>query len=256
MIYWFSGTGNSRYVAERIAGLVGEPTQSIDDTKEIEGNEALVGLVFPVYGWMPPAIVRRFAQANAAKLNAAPYSFAVMTCGDDAGKALDVLRATGVKPQSAFTVIMPNTYVSLPGFDIDSDAVRKHKLQNCAGRIDHISAQIAARAKVVDIHEGMLPRTKTYLLGRIISGYLTASRKFRAGDACNSCGTCARACPVGNIPAVKPRPVWGDNCTGCLACYHVCPRHAIAFGSFTGGKGQYTLKRHTNEIPAPQTKHA
>lgn len=256
MIYWFSGTGNSRYVAERIAELIGEPTQSIAGINEIGETEDIVGIVFPVYGWMPPTIVRRFAQANATRLNAAAYSFAVMTCGDDAGKALNVLRATGFTPQSAFTVIMPNTYVSLPGFDIDSDAVRKHKLRNCAERIDQIAAKIAARDKAIDIHEGMLPRTKTYLLGRIIAGYLTASRKFRAGKACNSCGTCARACPVGNIPTVKPRPAWGDNCTGCLACYHVCPRHAIAFGSFTGGKGQYTLQRHTNEIPAPQTKHA
>lgn len=249
MIYWFSGTGNSRYVAERIAELTGEHTQSIADTGEAGETGGVAGLVFPVYGWMPPAIVRRFAQANAARLNAAAYSFAVMTCGDDAGKALDVLKATGFTPQSAFTVIMPNTYVSLPGFDVDGDAVRKRKLQSCAGRIGEISALTAARAKTTDVHEGLLPRTKTYLLGRIIAGYLTASRKFRAGDACNSCGTCAKACPVGNIPAVKPRPVWGGNCTGCLACYHVCPRHAIAFGTFTKGKGQYTLRRHIGEVP-------
>lgn len=250
MIYWFSGTGNSRYVAERIAGLTGGQTQGIAGTGDAAENDAVAGVVFPVYGWMPPAIVRRFAQANAVRLNAAAYSFAVMTCGDDAGKALDVLKATGFNPQGAFTVTMPNTYVSLPGFDIDSDAVRKHKLQGCAGRISEISAMIAARAKTTDVHEGMLPRTKTYLLGRIIAGYLTASHKFRAGDACDSCGTCAKVCPVGNIPAVKPRPVWGDRCTGCLACYHSCPRHAIAFGSFTKGKGQYTLRRHIGEVPA------
>ena len=245
MIYWFSGTGNSRFVAERLAELTGDTAQSIflppKETADV------VGLVFPVYGWMPPAVVSQFIEKNLHSLVSAKYGFVVMTCGDDAGKALDLVRKQGFAPDSAFSVFMPNTYVSLPGFDVDSDKARKSKLGNCLARVAHIAKEVSQRRKTTDVHEGMLPRTKTYLLGRLSRKYLVDDRKFTANTSCNSCGGCQKTCPTGNITMHENRPSWNGNCTGCLACYHTCPKHAINFGSQTRKKGQYIFARHSGE---------
>lgn len=245
MIYWFSGTGNSRFVAEKLAELTGDTAQSIFLTPK--GTEDVVGLVFPVYGWMPPAVVSRFIEKNLHSLVSAKYGYVVMTCGDDAGKALDLVCKRGFVPDSAFSVIMPNTYVSLPGFDVDSDKVRKNKLGNCLARVAHIAQEVSQRRKTTEVREGMLPRTKTYLLGKLSRKYLVDDRKFCVSASCNSCGGCQKACPAGNITIHESRPVWNGKCTGCLACYHTCPKHAINFGSQTRRKGQCIFARHSGE---------
>lgn len=53
MIFYFSGTGNSRWAAEQIAALTGDETRDIsrlEKTPEIR-NEGQIGLVFPIYAW-------------------------------------------------------------------------------------------------------------------------------------------------------------------------------------------------------------
>jgi ferredoxin len=254
MIYYFSGTGNSRHIATLLARLTGDTLQAIPDAAPCPpAGTTAVGLVFPVYAWMPPRIVCRFAERLTASIAPGTYLYAVMTCGDDAGKALDVLRRTGFRPHSAFTVIMPNTYVSLPGFNVDKDAVRRSKLAACHARVQAIAAAVSAHHRMTDVHEGFLPRTKTYILGALSARYITLDSRFTANASlCTSCGACARACPTGNISLPGGSPQWNGNCAGCLACYHTCPVHAINFGRATLHKGQYTLQRHLDETAAPQ----
>ena len=66
MIYYFSGTGNSRWAAEYIAKAANDKLANIADcingtndesVNDIHGADA-IGFVFPVNGWMPPRIVR------------------------------------------------------------------------------------------------------------------------------------------------------------------------------------------------------
>ena len=59
MIYWFSGTGNSRFVAEKLAELTNDTAQNIF-MPYTEEHDGIVGLVFPVYVWMPPFFVSKF----------------------------------------------------------------------------------------------------------------------------------------------------------------------------------------------------
>ena len=66
MIYYFSGTGNSRWVAEQIAKQTNDEVQSIPTVLKngapasVAANER-VGVVFPVYAWGVPSIVEKFA---------------------------------------------------------------------------------------------------------------------------------------------------------------------------------------------------
>ena len=65
MVYYFSGTGNSRYAARRIGALTGEEVRflpSLDPYAEDleKGKDKTVGFVFPVYAWGVPPIVMDF----------------------------------------------------------------------------------------------------------------------------------------------------------------------------------------------------
>lgn len=94
MIFYFSGTGNSRWVAESLGKRLEDAVEDIADVK-IEKEEytlpegEILGFVFPVYAWAPPTIVMDFI--SLLRLSSAPkYVFFVCTCGDDSGKTADI----------------------------------------------------------------------------------------------------------------------------------------------------------------------
>lgn len=59
MIFWYSGCGNSRFVAEELAkglnqDLVFIPDAARNGNEYIVPNEEVVGFVFPIYAWAAP----------------------------------------------------------------------------------------------------------------------------------------------------------------------------------------------------------
>ncbi|MBQ8519889.1 MAG: EFR1 family ferrodoxin [Bacteroides sp.] len=250
MIFYFSGVGNSAWVARKLAERLQDKVVAIAEEMEKErGTYTLpkgekVGFVFPVYGWEPPKIVLDCIRKM--QMDAPDYLYFVCTCGDDVGKTPKVfdtaIRAKGWKCVAGFSVTMPDTYVCLPGFDVDDEATLKLKLDNAKARVAYIGEELdrGVRMQKYDCYEGPLPYTKTYVLGGLFRTFLMSPKPFKATDACISCGLCEKHCPVHNIK-VDGKPQWGDNCTMCLACYHACPHHAIEYGKRTKNKGQYTI---------------
>ena len=250
MIYYFSGTGNSLQVARGLADALGErlcPMQTLPMLPIGTDGEELTGLVFPVYAWGIPNIVETFAKALPQGKQGS-FLYAVMTCGDDMGYADRVLEAAlGRKLDAAFSVLMPNVYVCLPGFDVDSNEVCKEKLRREGARVEEIARCIRERKPVRMLKRGAFPRTKTYAIRPLFNRYLVTDKYFRVdASRCISCGRCSKKCPVGNILS-GPLPTWQSHCTGCLACYHACPYHAINFGTMTRSKGQYDLLKQLYE---------
>ena len=62
MLLYFSGTGNSRWVADSLAKLLNERVYALLDVAarpslfDLKAGGAL-GFVFPVYAWGPPVLV-------------------------------------------------------------------------------------------------------------------------------------------------------------------------------------------------------
>ena len=69
MVYCFSGTGNSQWVADKIQGLVAD-------------SNDVYGLFFPVYGWGIPKAVNEYILKHIEEIQKSEYVYAVMTCGD------------------------------------------------------------------------------------------------------------------------------------------------------------------------------
>ena len=73
MIFYFSGTGNTKWVAQQIAEALNETLISIPDlirdgqyqfTLQVEER---IGFCFPTHGWQPPRIVRDFIHRFSTK---------------------------------------------------------------------------------------------------------------------------------------------------------------------------------------------
>ena len=90
MIFCFSGTGNSNYVAKRIADALGDEIVNLNDrikvsdTSPVEIGERVI-IVTPTYAWRIPRVVRDWLLKT--ELRGTKQAWFVMTCGGEIGNA-------------------------------------------------------------------------------------------------------------------------------------------------------------------------
>ena len=261
MIYYFSGAGNSRWAAEYLAKATNDKLTNIADVLNTahdllpsSADEGSIGLVFPVHGWMPPKIVRRFVNGLKATNASKRYIYCVMTAGDSVGDAMTIMRKdlakVGLHLDAAFSLIMPEAYVCLPGFNTDDKNKEAWKLSQAKRDIEIISEYVIHKRKGAEqLVKGAVPWLMTYVVGAFFNNHLVTDKPFTVdAQLCKSCGKCADCCPVKNIEMVGGHPEWKKNgtCTNCMACYHHCPQHAINHRT-TKKKGQYTCPLKVEE---------
>ena len=242
MIAYFSGTGNSRYAARLLARALGDELVEFDPEKSLPrpANGRLVW-VFPVYSWgVPPVVEDWINRTDCEDLD----HFAVLTCGDDAGLTdrqwRSLVAKRGGRPCSVFTVIMPNVYVLMKGFDVDPEYVTRLKLSRIPARIEDIAQHIqSAETGIDDVVRGRFAWIKSKIIYPWFKRHAMSPLPFHPTDACTGCGSCARNCPMRNIAMADRQPHWGQNCAMCLRCYHQCPSHAVAYANATNKKGRY-----------------
>lgn len=260
MILYFSGTGNSADVATRLASLTADtaiPLTTATTALPTLSAPARVVWVFPVHCWGVPPFVLSIIDTISVPDRTVPHHL-VLTCGDDCGLADRMWRSAmarrGLPTLGAFTVIMPNTYIPLPGFDVDPPALRDSKLASSVGRVASIASLLphleSAALTHTDVKRGATPWLKTRIIYPPFMRWAVKPSRFKVSDACTGCGRCSRICPMANITIAGRHPSWGPDCTGCLACYHACPAHAISYGP-TASKGQYLNPRYLNNTQSP-----
>lgn len=257
MILYFSGTGNSKAVAQTLAGTLGETSLPIRPSMrrgmiEIPSDDTHLIWVFPVYSWgVPPYLLDVIRSVEFNGMKPAMLHHAVVTCGDDCGLADRMWRkamlSRGWMTGCIASVQMPNNYVSMKGFDVDSKAVEAEKLNAYPKRVAEIARMIeqsdSTGEYLTDIVRGSCAWIKTKVIYPWFVRHAMNPAKFSVSDSCIGCGKCARWCPLKNITmsgtGTTSRPGWGKDCAGCLGCYHICPTHAIDFAKATRNKGQY-----------------
>jgi len=202
MIYYFSGTGNSKWAAEQLAAKTGETAVNIMTLSAPPSADAqTIGFVFPIHAWGAPEPMLEFAR----KLTGKPaFAFGVCTCGGEAGAAMEKFRRI---------------------FPLDSV----------------YSAQIRAKQPVSDVQTGSLAWLKSSLVNLGFNFAARSTRPFYVTDRCISCGQCARDCPAHSITMVEGKPRWGNKCYQCTACINLCPTRAIEYGKGTAARGRYSF---------------
>ena len=244
MIFCFSGTGNSRYLANRIAEALCNTV--IDLNTKIKANDHTpvqtdgnVIVVAPTYAWRIPRIVTAWLLKT--QLLGAERIWFVMDCGSEIGNAAkynrQLARQKGLCDMGTTQILMPENYIAMFGAPQPDEA--RAIVQNAEPSLLEAIACIQAGRSFSPPRNNLYDRLVSGPINPAFYRLLVKANAFRVKDGCIGCGKCAANCPMNNIQLKDGRPVWSRECTHCMACICYCPVEAIEYGKRSAGKPRY-----------------
>lgn len=262
-IYYFTGTGNSLFVAERLGNLTGGTVKSIPRVmtqmqNEIFGSHIII--VFPSYLAMIygiPIIVKEFVKSipdvSSKKITA------ICSCGGyEIVNAVPSVRVLEKIIKTLGGELFDYHTLRLPMNNLDYDHIPIPIEKDIGVLIERAEKKIVMIAD--NLHTCKRYRVKKitnlifqivmkplYLVLKKISyksiieiaketkesqksieeTFRLTDRSISVDEKCNSCGICVRVCPVSNVQLKEKYPVWLNHCEMCFACHEWCPQKAI-----------------------------
>jgi Formate hydrogenlyase subunit 6/NADH:ubiquinone oxidoreductase 23 kD subunit (chain I) len=248
MIFYFSGTGNSKHIAEKIAAQTGErlvymseDTIAEQEIYKIE-HEEKIGFIFPVYWYSVPTIVEKFITQFKVSGYQNQYVYAIATYGLAGGGTMkrlaQLLQRKNIFMNAEYGVKMVDNYVV--GYELAKEDKQRKILAEAEMEIDKIISMIDKRKKVTYLKKGVI----AFLTPATGYVYRRANhtKKFYVTKSCNGCKRCETNCPCNVIKMVNGKPQWEGNCTFCLNCINGCAQSAIQYGKHTEKRSRYQFK--------------
>lgn len=248
IIFYFSGTGNSRQIASWFSACAAEnkvscPTFDIaskDIAKHLQeiDSDSIIIIVSPIHGFNYPQItldfIRNFPKGNnqVVLMN----TRAGMKIGNWITPGLTgvafflstyILKKKGYHIVGQIPFDMPSNWLSIHPA-LRKDAIRfiyekNHKsLQSHFNKLYTGEIDFASRKEVIQDLLISPIALAYYLVGR----YFFA-KSYYASLKCNHCERCIRECPVKAIRTINSRPFWSIKCESCMKCMNNCPLNAI-----------------------------
>jgi len=247
LLYYFSGTGNSKRLAEVTAKRFEEAGFKVK-IKNIEKNSVKAehndysyhGFIFPSLGFGIPQLMTEFMQALPPVTEKDALIIVSMgnkeyhippSEGKCLGQGKRILERRGYKVIGGDAIAMPNNWIT--GWS--APPPEKAALIVKAGE----KAVGEFTEKIID---GEFYMKKSHwlskLLGITINPFMLYGLNYLylmwyTDDKCSSCEVCAKTCPVENIVMVNSKPKWGKECFWCHRCINLCPQESIQ-GVFIG----------------------
>lgn len=248
MILYFSGTGNSEYVAKRIGQETGEEVVNLfekirdRDFSKMHSDSPWV-IAAPTYAWRIPRILHEWLERT--RLSGSKAVYFVMTCGGSIGNSEKYLKKLcGFKKmdyQGCYPVVMPENYIAMFSTPAEKEALEI--IGRAEGEIDKAAHLIKNGSAFPQRSFTVMDKMNSSIVNDVFYPMFVHAKKFYASDSCISCGKCADVCPEKNIRIENGRPVWGSDCTHCMACICRCPVEAIEYGKHSKGMPRYTCPK-------------
>lgn len=232
-ILYFSSTGNSLYIAQKVQSRMGGQIKYIPNYTGDGSEFEKIILVTPIYSYGMPT----FVYDMLPRLNQMTELIVIQNYGGMAGGAdyflYQYANEQGLHIKAVYVLKMPENFTttfSVPKFYIN------HTLKSADRRIDNVLDRICSG----DYRVPKKCKTKIDTYYKNKSNWHLIGEDFSATDACTKCGKCIAVCPAGNIRLSEGKIVFSNKCVACHGCYHRCPQKAIVY------KGRKKKDRYIN----------
>lgn len=259
-IYYFSGTGNSLFVAKELQKRLTDsnliPIIRLLNEDKIKTNEKIIGVVFPVHALTVPVAVSKFLRK--LDLITAEYIFVVATrlgiVFNDFKTIHSILKKKNKKLNAHFLINMYSNDSKDENYQTPTTEQIKNLELGAIGQIDNIVEIIKNKKDYLNPDTEFLKthpynRLGNYVLEKVVISLLKLS-EFTGGVnyfyhdlKCNGCGICEKVCLSQKINIINNRPAWSKEvfCYMCYACINFCPKSSIQIKDIPGVKS-YTEK--------------
>lgn len=251
-IYYFTGTGNSFYIARQLSDEIISIPQVLKSKDFNLGDEDTVGFVFPTYGANAPKIVKEFFKTIKIK---SKYTFILMTCYDDNAGAVNYMSKKlsnfNIKVDYENIVYMPTNHI--PFANLETDVHIKNDIEE---QIERIKNDIMNKKKYKT-----KSNVKYFFKRNIVRGVhkilpMDRPSKFTVTNMCIKCNICVHVCPRKNVSNEANQIVIKKKCEYCLSCVHNCPKKAITVKGDKSPNIRYRNENVTvNEIRKSNNQH-
>lgn len=224
MVFYFTATGNSLYVAKQLEQEPISIAQAIHD-KQMTYEAEKIGIVCPVFGHEVPALVREFLEKAAFKTS---YFYMILTYGNRHGGAVELtenmLKEIGIQASYINVLLMVDNF--LPGFDMNEQIKIDKKVDE---HIKEIEEDIKnGRQYIAPVTEKDRAAHQEYLTRMTNMPKDAFSNMYRITEECIGCEICTRICPKNCFTVKNQKSTWhSEGCISCMACIHACPTMAI-----------------------------
>jgi len=246
-ILYFSGTGNSKYVAELFSKRTKAKCHSIEEDinfVELLTTEKIIAFCYPVYASRVPRLMREFVARHLMLLKGKRiiiFCTQMAFSGDGARAFADLLPKNYVKIISAEHFFMPNNVNNVFITPLAGKKLKRWYLRNSHKRMNAVCKNLSRR-RIVKRGFNPVSRALGLLQGTLfpVVEKWCASKVSIDGD-CNNCGLCVEICPVRNFSCQNGKVAAKRNCMMCYRCINRCPKKAISIVFPTKVKKQYKL---------------
>lgn len=259
-IYYFSGTGNSLYVAKELQKRIPEtkliPIVSLLNKDVIKTNAETIGFVFPVHALTIPIAVKKFIRK--IDIESSKYIFAITTRNNSIFRGFKkinkLLKRKNKHLDSHFILNMGNNESRHKGYKIpsESDILSLEKIVNeKLVSIQNIIVNKITSCEIDSNYAYGFPYNpilnylleKLVLLGMEVAEFIGGVNYFYRDSKCNGCGICEKVCLSKKIKMKDNKPIWQKKvlCYMCFACLNYCPRQSVQINNIPGVKS-YTIE--------------
>ena len=251
-MFYFSGTGNSRYVAELFSQITGSACHSIEEKANfaaLMAAEETIAFCYPVHGSRVPRIMRQFASEHQESLkgkNVILLCTQLVFSGDGARAFTDIFPRGHFNVIYAEHIFMPNNICNLFILPLANDKKVRARVTRAEHKVQTICQEIAS-GKVRRRGFNGFSRALGLIQGVFYPAFERSGldRVWIDGD-CDNCLLCVSICPMHNFHVANGQLSTKNNCTICCRCINICPQKAIAIYLHTKVKKQY--------LPLPSIK--
>lgn len=231
-LFYFSGTGNTKIVANKISADLGILINNIEDDFDFSNlldNMNTIIIMYPVYYSTPPIIVRDFINKYKRNLeNKNIMSIVSQMCfsGDGAFVLSQYLPSSSSVIYSRH-INMPSNISNIPILPYFENLFANYKIKYALKKASKISREI--RENKLTIQGKTKFSSKLGLSQRVGGLAKEKDKRFYVWieDNCIGCGLCKEICPSNNFEIKNKKAVAKGQCIFCTRCENKCPNKSI-----------------------------
>ena len=210
MVIFFSGTGNSRFVAEKLSEFTGNELFDIFEyTRTGKGHnftsEGPYIFVAPVYIAAPAMCLIDFIKRSEFPKNSEAYFIMCCAASMSASPVFckNIASEKDLLYKGTDQLIMPQNYITY--FKPDSKEVIKSKLEKAPVKIREIADLIKVGKDLPTVKTNSFEYWITIPILGLYYKHFMKTKAFHYTNKCIGCGKCAANCPFKNITLKERR---------------------------------------------------